>query len=380
MPRPLLVLLVLAAATALGLWWRARNGRYTAVAPEVARAAQHDDDAPDEQGALLTPADLGVPLGGRATFLQLSSEVCAPCRRTHAVLEHLAATTPGVVHVDLDVVERLDLVHRFSVLRTPTVLVLDARGAVVGRASGAMDRRQAHAALQAAAPAHAGRARQREPTWCTTSRPALPSRVPAGPPSADPCVPARARHRTAPAHASPDEAARPDPCSRSAAMTRPDPTPLTDTPAPPSPRQAPAGVDPRGPRFGAALTAVLLVVVLLLGTGAAATAVLALVAASFALGVARGVGGTWQGVLFRTVIRPRLGAPSELEDPRPPRFAQLVGLVVTGAGLVLALAGIGAAVPVAAAVALVAAFLNAVFGLCLGCELYLLGVRLRART
>jgi len=156
-PRPLLVLLVLAAATALGLRWRARNGRYTAVAPEVARAAQHDDDtAPDEQGALLTPADLGVPLGGRATFLQLSSEVCAPCRRTHAVLEHLAATTPGVVHVDLDVVERLDLVHRFSVLRTPTVLVLDARGAVVGRASGAMDRRQAHAALQAAAPAHAG--------------------------------------------------------------------------------------------------------------------------------------------------------------------------------------------------------------------------------
>lgn len=154
MPRPLLVLLVLAAATALGLWWRARNGRYTAVAPEVARAAQHDDDAaPDEQGALLTPADLGVPLGGRATFLQLSSEVCAPCRRTHAVLQHLAATTPDVVHVDVDVVERLDLVHRFSVLRTPTVLVLDARGAVVGRASGAMDRRQAHAALQAAAPA-----------------------------------------------------------------------------------------------------------------------------------------------------------------------------------------------------------------------------------
>lgn len=163
-------------------------------------------------------------------------------------------------------------------------------------------------------------------------------------------------------------------------MTRPDPTPLADTPAPPAPRPAPAGVDPRGPRFGAALTAVLLVVVLLLGTAPAATAVLALVAASFALGVARGVGGTWQGVLFRTVVRPRLGAPSELEDPRPPRFAQLVGLVVTGAGLVLALAGIGAAVPVAAAVALVAAFLNAVFGLCLGCELYLLGVRLRART
>ena len=141
-----------------------------------------------------------------------------------------------------------------------------------------------------------------------------------------------------------------------------------------TPLTAPAvpGIDPRGPRFGAAVTAVLLVVVLLLGSGPAAVAVLALVAALFAVGVARGVQGSIQGLVFRAWVRPRLSAPAELEDPRPPRFAQLVGLVVVGTGLLLAALGVPAAVPVAAAVALVAAFLNAVFGFCLGCEMYLL--------
>jgi len=142
---------------------------------------------------------------------------------------------------------------------------------------------------------------------------------------------------------------------------------------------APAGIDPRGPRFGAGITAVLLVVVLLLPSPASVV-VLAVVVASFALGAVRGVGGTWQGAVYRRLVRPRVAAPTELEDPRPPRFAQLVGLVITGLGLLLALAGVGAAVPVAAALALVAAFLNAVFGLCLGCEMYLLGVRLRSRA
>ncbi len=139
------------------------------------------------------------------------------------------------------------------------------------------------------------------------------------------------------------------------------------------------GVDPRGPRFGAGVTAVLLVVVLLLGGSLAATVLLALVAASFALGAVGGVGATWQGRVFAALVRPRLAPPTELEDPRPPRFAQLVGLVITTLGVLGALLGAAWAVPLAAAFALVAAFLNAVFGLCLGCELYLLGVRLRAR-
>lgn len=146
-----------------------------------------------------------------------------------------------------------------------------------------------------------------------------------------------------------------------------------------APTDAPAGIDPRGPRVGAAITAVLLVVVLLLPSPASVV-VLAVVVASFALGAVRGVGGTWQGAVYRRLVRPRLAAPTELEDPRPPRFAQVVGLVITGVGLLLGLVGVGAAVPVAAALALVAAFLNAVFGLCLGCEMYLLGVRLRSRA
>jgi hypothetical protein len=141
-------------------------------------------------------------------------------------------------------------------------------------------------------------------------------------------------------------------------------------------KPAPAGIDPRGPRFGAAVTAALLVITLLLGTGPAATALLVVVALLFLLGVTRGVQGTLQGLAFKAWIRPRLAPPAELEDPRPPRFAQLVGLLVVGAGLLFAALSFPAAVPVAAAVALVAAFLNAAFGLCLGCELYLLQRRL----
>ena len=80
-------------------------------------------------------------------------------------------------------------------------------------------------------------------------------------------------------------------------------------------------------------------------------------------------------VLYRRLIQPRL-APTDLEDPRPPRFAQGVGLFVTGIGLMLHLAGVPWALPIAAALAFVAAFLNAVFGLCLGCRVYLLLQRL----
>jgi hypothetical protein len=159
-------------------------------------------------------------------------------------------------------------------------------------------------------------------------------------------------------------------------MSDPTTTPNTKAPQAGTPKQTPAGVDPRGPRFGAGVTAALLAVTLLLGTGPAATALLVVVALLFVLGVARGVQGTLQGLAFKAWVRPRLAPPTELEDPRPPRFAQLVGLLVVGAGLLLAALGFPAAVPIAAAVALVAAFLNAAFGLCLGCELYLLQRRL----
>lgn len=162
MDRVLLVLGVLALAVVVGLVWRSRNGRFTPVPPSVLAAASPaapgvpSSTEPGEGGARegdgprddrLTVAEIGGPLGAVATFVQLSSEVCTPCRRTHAVLAAVADEHEGVSHVDLDVAQHLDLVRRFGVMRTPTVLLLDASGAVVGRMSGATDRRQALAAL-----------------------------------------------------------------------------------------------------------------------------------------------------------------------------------------------------------------------------------------
>lgn len=136
---------------------------------------------------------------------------------------------------------------------------------------------------------------------------------------------------------------------------------------------APAGIDPRGPRFAAAVTSLVLALAVLTGN----SWVLAAQVLVFAIGALAGVQATPYAIVFRRLVRPRLAPPAELEDPRPPRFAQGVGLLVAGVGLALALAGVSGAVVVSAAVALVAAFLNAAFGLCLGCELYLRVARLR---
>ncbi len=173
----------------------------------------------------------------------------------------------------------------------------------------------------------------------------------------------------------------------------------------------PAGIDPRGPRFAAWITAFLLLVDFFLGVTGLSTALgsfgwyayqplagtgvvlppawaitqasiaqrvldpafllLLVIALLFLWSVTSPRTAPW-GVLFRRVVRPRLGPQSELEDPRPPRFAQGVGLFVTVIGLILQLVGVPWALPIAAAAAFVAAFLNAAFGLCLGCQLYLL--------
>jgi hypothetical protein len=138
-------------------------------------------------------------------------------------------------------------------------------------------------------------------------------------------------------------------------------------------RNAPAGIDPRGPRFGAAVTCLVLAAALLTGN----LWVLLVQVLVFAVGTLGGVQATPYAIGYRRLVRPRLGPPAELEDPRPPRFAQAVGLLVTGVAAVLAVAGVPFAVEVGAGLALIAAFLNAVFGLCLGCELYLLIARAR---
>ncbi|WP_031079256.1 TlpA family protein disulfide reductase [Streptomyces sp. NRRL WC-3742] len=84
----------------------------------------------------LSAAELGGALGERATLVQFSTAFCQPCRATRRVLAEVAGMVDGVAHVELDAEDRLELVRRLEVLRTPTVLVLDAGGRVVRRAAG----------------------------------------------------------------------------------------------------------------------------------------------------------------------------------------------------------------------------------------------------
>ena len=87
-------------------------------------------------GKRLGAAELGEDLGERATLVQFSSAFCAPCRATRRVLGEVAGMVPGVAHVEIDAEDHLDLVRELDILKTPTVLVLDADGRVVRRATG----------------------------------------------------------------------------------------------------------------------------------------------------------------------------------------------------------------------------------------------------
>jgi hypothetical protein len=93
------------------------------------------------------------------------------------------------------------------------------------------------------------------------------------------------------------------------------------------------------------------------------------------VGAVGGVQRHLYGLLYRTLVRPRLAAPAELEDPIPPTFSQGVGFVITLLGVALHLVGVPYGLVIAAAAAFVAAFLNSVFDYCLGCQIYLLLVR-----
>ncbi|MET9221911.1 thioredoxin family protein [Streptomyces sp. NPDC003300] len=129
-------LAVLLAVSAYGLVHRRRDGRI--------RVRTKDGDE------RLTAADLGGPLGERATLVQFSSAFCAPCRATRRVLDEVAGMVDGVRHVEIDAEAHLELVRRLSVLKTPTVFVLDADGAIVRRAAGQPRKADVIAALGAA--------------------------------------------------------------------------------------------------------------------------------------------------------------------------------------------------------------------------------------
>lgn len=100
-----------------------------------------------DDGKRLGVAELGVEPGRRATLVQFSSAFCAPCRATRRVLREVAGMVPGVTHVEIDAEAHLDLVRALEIRATPTVLVLDAGGRVVRRATGQPRRADVIAAL-----------------------------------------------------------------------------------------------------------------------------------------------------------------------------------------------------------------------------------------
>jgi hypothetical protein len=127
-------------------------------------------------------------------------------------------------------------------------------------------------------------------------------------------------------------------------------------------------IDPRGPRFGALITTAVLIVVLITSSAW----LLAAQAVVFAIGAFLGLKYAPYGLIYRYLVRPRLGPPKELEAQAPPRFAQGVGLVFAAVGVIGYASGATGLGVVATAMALIAAFLNGAFGICLGCEMYLL--------
>ena len=158
----IVVIAVLLAATAFGIWNARTQGRMKDVTParlsipepiiEHAPDGEPEVDvAGDDRHGVLTPADLGAELGSMATLVQFSSAFCQPCRATRRVLDEVVQMVPGVAHVEIDAEAHLDLVRRLDILRTPTVLVLDERGAIRKRASGQPRKADVIAALGAIA-------------------------------------------------------------------------------------------------------------------------------------------------------------------------------------------------------------------------------------
>ncbi|HET6359331.1 MAG TPA: thioredoxin family protein [Streptomyces sp.] len=124
---------VLAAASVFGVWRRHSGGRLKVRGRDAGRRLGADE--------------LGAELGERATLVQFSSAFCQPCRATRRTLAEVTGMVDGVTHVEIDAEERLALVRELAILRTPTVLVLDADGRIVTRASGQPRRADVIAAL-----------------------------------------------------------------------------------------------------------------------------------------------------------------------------------------------------------------------------------------
>ena len=127
------IVIVLALATAYGLWYQRSRGKV------VVRSDK----------GLITQSMIGVELGARATLVQFSSAFCSPCRATRALLEDVTADMADVVHIDIDAEANLELVRQLDIRSTPTTLFLDRNGHEVGRAMGAPKRDQVLGAISA---------------------------------------------------------------------------------------------------------------------------------------------------------------------------------------------------------------------------------------
>lgn len=134
-------------------------------------------------------------------------------------------------------------------------------------------------------------------------------------------------------------------------------------------------LDPRGPRFGAGISSILMLVVIYLSLDSAtvqlALWVMGFAVVMFTFGSLLGPARHPYSYLYKYTLRKFLKAPAYLEPATPVHFAQVIGLIITGTGLALGLLGVPYALPIAAALAFIAAFVNAVFAYCIGCQMYL---------
>ena len=127
------ILIVLALASAYGIWYQRSRG--------VIKAKN--------KAGIITTEMIGGALGSRATLVQFSSAFCTPCRATRVLLQDIVSSMPDVVHVDIDAEDHLELVRELNILSTPTTLILNSTGHEVGRAVGAPKREQVINALSA---------------------------------------------------------------------------------------------------------------------------------------------------------------------------------------------------------------------------------------
>ena len=134
-------------------------------------------------------------------------------------------------------------------------------------------------------------------------------------------------------------------------------------------------LDPRGPRFGAGISSILMLIVIYLSLDPAsegiALGVMGFALVMFTFGSVLGPARHPYSYLYKYTLRKFLKAPAYLEPATPVHFAQIIGLVITVLGLTLGIFGVPFALAIAAAAAFMAAFVNAVFAYCIGCQMYL---------